>query len=223
MARENALTCRQAQAWLQTRLDHRWTHPMPGRLQRHVESCPHCAPWLTLLAYEPSEPFPPLPEGFSRNVVHAVLHRSRRNRSWQGLSRWAAAAAILIALLGSWWFDGPKQGQRPNAVAQVHAKRPDLDSLVVSVKQEWDTIPDRVQQFQSTSINLLALLPEMDFEFSPDPWSESLPVIKSIGGTLQGAVQPLETPAKEAYQKVKMLIDDASMRKWLSSLSRGAV
>jgi hypothetical protein len=93
----------------------------------------------------------------------------------------------------------------------------------ISAKQEIEQVPERWQSFRPPSLDFLAALPEFELQVPSDPLTGTMPSVKALGTTLQAAIEPIEAPAKEAYQKVKMIMHDPNLKKWLDNVGNGAM
>jgi hypothetical protein len=213
MAQTSDLTCRQAQRLLQRLLDQRWTRPWPLRLQEHFHICGTCRTWQCLFQYEPVETPDLLPANFSERVVrHYFREQTRRRWIFRG-SFLAMAAAVLVTLfLGKILFTAPEQSR------EIAKAKPDWQGLVAAVSTEFDAIPNRIMQLGPSSFDLS--LPTLAMP-TPDPWEANLTPVQALGETFQGAVGPLERPAREAYQKVVEFIDEPEVQKWVQRVTQG--
>ena len=62
-----------------------------------------------------------------------------------------------------------------------------------------------------------------DMEDMNDPLAISMPALRTIGSTLQGAIEPYEAPARETMKRVQSLIDEPEVRKWVDNVKRRAM
>lgn len=220
MATARRLNCVEAQKAVHKLLDRRWTKPIPPSLQDHFEDCPRCASWRALLNYEPTDLIGEPASDFADQVIRA-LHREKAIRHPSvraGL--FASAAALILVSVFAWSLLRP----RPIGSNQPSIARRDLSELLpvfLTVKQEIEQVPERLQRIRPPSFDLLSAFPEMELQVPSDPLTGAIPSVRALGTTLQGAIEPIETPAKEAYQKVKMIIHDPNVKKWFDSVTNG--
>jgi hypothetical protein len=212
MPRPHNDDCSQALRLIQHMLDQRWTRPIPPALRRHLDQCPACAAWTSLFHHEPY-PIPDRPpSGFADRVLAAARPRRQSRRRLVYASALAVAAALLFAV----YLRLPGHTSAPGPQPQSPAAS--LPELLSSVRKEVEQFPDYVRQVKPPSISLLTSLPAFEINAGDDPFAGSLPPLKSLGASLQGAAQPIELPARAAYQKVKQIIDDPQVRKWVESV-----
>jgi hypothetical protein len=219
MAQPGKLTCQEAQELVQRMLDQRQGRPPAGDLRHHLDACPSCSPWNALLTFQPEAALGTLPATFSSRVAR-LAQRERGIRTWtfRGSMLAAAAAVILALYLGNQVIPNPEPTLAGPATAATS-----LPEVFQKVKKEVEQFPAYVQQVRAPSLDMLPAFLTFELAQNHDPIASSLPPFKSLGESLQGAVEPIEIPAKAAYKKVKEIVDDPQLRKWVESVRRGAV
>jgi hypothetical protein len=216
MAQASGLTCRQAQKLMQMLLDRRWTRPVPPRLQDHFEECECCQSFLTLFDYQPASPARGPAPDFSNRVIASLKQQGFRKHRLVRQTLFASAAAILISLFG-WYL------RSSNLTSAPPRNVPDLWPALISARQQIERVPEHWQNMQPPSLDLFAALPEFELPIPSDPLTGTMPSVRALGTTLQAAIEPIETPAKEAYQKVKMIMHDPNVKKWLDNVTNGSM
>jgi hypothetical protein len=212
-------TCRQAQTLLQRLLDRHHTGPLPPKLHRHVQACPTCRTWQCLFQYDASGAAG-LPAQFADRVV-TRFRREERLKSWLYRGTMFAAAATIAAafFLGAFLLKDSPPGPSPLA-AQTPEKstRPDLSHLITQWRTDLERLPNNITLVTPTppewtvpTINLPA----------PEPYEAGVASLRTLTGSLQGAVEPLQYPAREAYQKVINFVDAPEVQKWFQKVKQG--
>ena len=93
--------------------------------------------------------------------------------------------------------------------------------LFDDVKKDYVFIQSQLATLQTPSLTIPSTIttalemPDLD-----DPLTIGMPAIRTLGTTLQGAIEPYEAPARAAYQKVKTLIDDPNLKKLVETVRR---
>jgi hypothetical protein len=215
MAQLSELSCRQAQKMMQMLLDRRWTKPVPPRLQDHLEECQSCRSFLPLFDYEAASVISePAPDFSDRIITMLKRERSRQPRLLRRVLAASAAAVIAMTVLAS-YFLVPGPNPKKNV--------PELLPMWQTAKREIEHVPERLQSWRPPYIDLSAALPEFQLPIPSDPLAGTIPSVQALGTTLQAAIEPIQMPAKEAYEKVKMIIHDPNVKKWLDSVTNGAM
>jgi hypothetical protein len=160
-----------------------------------------------------------LPADFAGQVVRRYRRAERvRTLLYRG-SLFAAAAAVVLALfLGKVLVGGPPRLPEVASTRGESPASPEIMQLVTAVRAGFDKLPDQLSQFSPPSLDLS--VPSFTYQ-PPAPLDASLSSIRSLGDTFQGAVEPLERPAKEAYQKVIEIIDEPDLQKWIQKVKKG--
>jgi len=103
-------------------------------------------------------------------------------------------------------------------VAQEKSRR-----LYQNVKQEWSDLQARVSQLPAPSFTIPTTFTQWDMEDVNDPLAIGMPTLRTIGSTFQGAIEPYEAPARETMKRVKSLIDEPEVKKWVDNVKRRAM
>ncbi|MFO0815489.1 MAG: hypothetical protein U0796_19915 [Gemmatales bacterium] len=211
------LNCLQAEQSIQQLLDERAGHPLPQALSDHLAHCPQCQSWQSLFHL----PLPPLgnrvPTGFANRVIERHQWEQRKQR-WLRYGSMLALAACLLIAIAAWYVTQPGVANVTNAsVNELAAAKEKSRRILSNLQDELASIPKISYPWQVPSItvpDMFTELPGMN-----DPLSIGMPAIRTIGNTFQNTIEPLEAPAKAAYDKVKSVIDDPELRKLMSRIS----
>jgi hypothetical protein len=214
------MNCQTAHQQLQELLDRRWNGPMPSELQEHLTECQVCHNWQTLFHLQPRSPIVELSSDFSQRVVSRYTREQRRYRWIRTSSILALAASVVIAAFV--WLSLPAHQPRGRAisseVAQEKSRR-----LYQNVILEWSDLQARVSQLPAPSFTIPAAFRDWEMEDVNDPLAISMPALRTIGSTLQGAIEPYEAPARETMKRVQSLIDEPEVKKWVDNVKRRAM
>lgn len=211
----NNMTCQSAQQLFQEMLDQRQATALEPSVTEHLTTCEECHAWQLLLGYQPERwTHGDLRADFARQVVQRYQHERRRQRWLRGGSILTMAASLLIA--GFVWFSSrpapftPLKGNS-SELAQLKSRE-----LLTNMRNEFAQLQTQALLIQPPHWTIPASLTDWEFNEYGDALAVSMPAIKTIGNSLQGAIEPYELPAKTAYSKVKAVIDDPEIKKWVS-------
>lgn len=212
------MKCQTAHDQLQELLDRHDNRPMPAELQDHLTSCQACQSWLTLFHIQPASATFDLSPDFAQRVVSRYTREQRRYRWIRNSSILAIAASLLVATFVWFSLPIPHTPARTNSGYEVAQEK--SRQLYQNVKQEWSDLQARVSQLPAPSFTIPATFTQWDMEDINDPLAISMPALRTIGSTLQGAIEPYEAPARATMKRVKALIDEPEVRKWVDDIKR---
>jgi len=92
--------------------------------------------------------------------------------------------------------------------------------LYENARQEWGVLQAQVSQLSTPSFSLPSTFTEWDMQNVNDPLAVSMPALRTVGITLQGAIEPYQTPARETMKRVKALIDEPEVKKWVDNFKK---
>lgn len=211
------MNCQAAQDRFQELLDERRGEPLPLDVQEHLSECAPCQSWRVLLLSKPAPFCEKVPNHFAERVLQRHQWERRKSRWLRGGSLLALAASLLFAV-GVWYVSVPNKGEMSQVNNASDTAQERSQKLIDDMRMQLASLQSRASSFQAPSI----VLPEtiIGWELPPtDPLDYSMPALRTISNSLQGAIEPLEAPAKAAYSKVKSVIDDPELRKWMSKLN----
>ncbi len=210
------MNCQAAQDRFQELLDERRGEPLPVDLQEHLTDCVPCQSWQALLSIRPAPFCETVPNQFAERVLQRHQWERRKQRWLRGSSLLALAASLLIACV-AWYLSIMPKGDLKQPFNQTDVA--DTRTKIINDLQDgFAKIRTRANTLQLPAISLPDNLPSWELP-AADPMAYSMPALRTISNSLQGAIEPLEAPAKAAYSKVKSVIDDPELRKWVSKLN----
>ena len=214
------MNCQTAHDQLQELLDRRWNGPMPTELQKHLTECQACQSWQTLFHMQPPSSSVELSPDFAQRVVSRYTREQRRYRWIRTSSILALAASVMVAAFV--WLSLPAHQMPVNDNPSPLVAQEKSRQLYQNMKQEWSDLQARVSQLPTPNITIPAVF-RWDMEDMNDPLAISMPALRTIGSTLQGAIEPYEAPARETMKRVKSLIDEPEVKKWVDNVKRRAM
>lgn len=214
----NPMNCQTAHIRLQELLDRRWNSPLPAELQEHLSECQACQSWQTLFHLMPAKATVELSADFAQRVISRYTQEQRRYRWIRTSSILAMAASVIVATF--LWLSWPAQQPLGSTISSIEVAQEKSRRLYQNVKQEWSDLQARVSQLPAPSFTIPAALREWEMEDVNDPLAISMPALRTIGSTLQGAIEPYEAPARETMKRVKSLIDEPEVKKWVDNVKR---
>ncbi len=215
------MNCQTAHDQLQELLDHRCNGPMPTELQDHLSECQACQSWQTLFHLQPGSATVELSADFTQRVVSRFAREQRRYRWIRTSSIFAMAASVMVATFV--WLSLPAHQPPGRPISSYEVAQEKSRRLYQNVKQEWSDLQARVSQLPAPSFTIPATFSHWDLEDVNDPLAISMPALRTIGSTLQGAIEPYKAPARETMKRVQSLIDEPEVRKWVDNVKRRAM
>lgn len=211
------MNCQAAQDRFQELLDERRGEPLPLDVQEHLSECAPCQSWRVLLLSKPAPFKETVPNQFAERVLQRHQWERRKSRWLRGGSLLALAASLLFAV-GVWYVMTPPKNEisqinHPADTAQQRSQK-----LIHEVRVQFASLQSRASSLQAPSIAIPETIIGWELP-TADPRDYSMPALRTISNSLQGAIEPLEAPAKAAYSKVKSVIDDPELRKWMNKLN----
>ena len=215
------MNCQTAHDQLQELLDRRWNGPMPTELQKHLTECQACQSWQTLFHMQPGSSSVELSPDFAQRVVSRYTREQRRYRWIRTSSILALAASVMAAIFV--WLSLPAHQPPGRTISSYEVAQEKSRQLYQNVKQEWSDLQARVAQLPAPSFTIPATFKQWDMEDVNDPLAISMPALRTIGSTLQGAIEPYEAPARETMKRMQSLIDEPEVKKWVDNVKRRAM
>jgi hypothetical protein len=214
------MNCQTAHEQLQELLDSRSDGPMPNDLQAHLAECQACQSWQALFHIHSASTTPniELPADFGKQVLARYSREQRRIR-WIGTSSLLAIAASLL-VAGMVWLSLPQPHQPNRAVTGHELVQEKSLKLYEDAKQGWGELQARVSQLPAPSFSLPTTFTEWDMQDVNDPLAVSMPALRTVGITLQGAIEPYQAPARETMKRVKALIEEPEVKKWVDNVKK---
>lgn len=213
------MTCHDAQQVIQQLLDQHQAQSMPPAVAEHLQSCSTCRPWQALLVYHPTKMIPgEIRPDFAQQTIQRYQQERGRQRWLRGGMFLALAASLFIA--GMVWFTSQPAITNPSPVNRQELAQVKSRELLKSMRQEFAALQQQASQLQAPSWSIPGTLPEFELIDYSDAIAISMPAIRTIGHSLQGAMEPYEMPAKAAYTKVKAVMDDPTVKKWVNRFNR---
>lgn len=214
------LNCLQAQEQLNLLLDNRSIVPMPSELQLHLVECQACQCWQAMFHMQPASSTSniELPADFTKKVLTRYSHEQRRIRWIRTSSLLAIAASLLVA--GMVWLLLPQPPHPVRPVSGYELAQEKSLKLYENAKLGWGQLQARVSQLPSPIFALPSTFTEWDMQDVNDPLAVSMPALRTVGITLQGAIEPYQAPAKETMKRVKALIEEPEVKKWVDNVKK---
>jgi hypothetical protein len=217
----NRMNCQTAQEQMQELLDQRWSKPIPGELQEHLSDCQPCQSWQTLFQLEavPRHNQETVPVDFASQVVQRYSREQRRNQWFRNTSFLAIAASLLAAVMV--WFLPTQPNQLARNIKADESPRDISYQLLNAVRKDYVAIQSQISSIPTPSLTIPSTISTAwEFRDLDDPLAIGMPAFRTLGTTLQGAVEPYEAPTRAVFQKVKSLIDDPDVKKAVETVKR---
>jgi hypothetical protein len=211
------MRCRDCRAWLQEWLD--GEAALTPAAAKHLRACTRCRNEYALakraVAALDGQPVVRPPADFATKVLaRATEARGASPTTWP----WAAAAAVLLGLIGWQMFLRDHSPQRP-AVAQQPASpvdrspalRPDLARLFtqrLDLQDARQATLGFTQMASNAAQSAGNLLPQWDGLTLPavgDPLDATVLPAKMVGEAVSSTLEPVTTSAQKAYHKLSKL------------------
>jgi hypothetical protein len=210
------LNCQQTEEALQKLLDARAGQPLPRTVTEHLAHCAQCQSWQTLLHLPLPSPGVHVPAGFAGRVVERHQWERRKQRWFRYGSMLALAACLLVGVFTLFNLPANHQAQATLPISNVREQQ--TTQLFTSIRYGYVALLDQALSIQPPSIPLPEL-PSWELPGIDDPFSIGRPALQTISNTFQNTIEPLEAPTKAAIQRVKSVIDDPEVRKFMSRLN----
>lgn len=211
------MNCQSVQEQMQQLLDSRSTAPIPVELQGHLNECTQCQLWQALFHAHPVSISSILPAEFATKTLYRYSREQRRHRWFRNSSLLALAAAMLVAVLTWAILNQPQTDKVRNNAEQAQL---DPQKVINDLRQDYIQIKGFSERVATLNVSFPSSLPSWELRDFDDPLTMGMPAIRTIGTTLQGAVEPYGAPAKAAIQKVKSLVDDPEVKKWVDNVRK---
>jgi hypothetical protein len=214
------MNCQLAHEQLQELLDNRSGEMMPNDLQAHLTECQACQNWQALFHIHPAKTRPnvELPADFGKQVLARYSREQRQIRWIRTSSLLAIAASLLMA--GFVWFSLLQPPHQVRPVTGYELAQEKSLKLYGNAKQEWGVLQAQVSQFTTPSFSLPTTFIKWDMKDVNDPLAVSMPALRTVGITLQGAIEPYQAPARETMKRVKALIEEPEVKKWVDNVKK---
>ncbi|HQR05591.1 MAG TPA: hypothetical protein PLN21_02155 [Gemmatales bacterium] len=214
------MNCQTAHTQLNELLDSRSAGPMTADLQAHLVECQACQSWQALFHMQPTAKSPTfeLPADFSKQVLARYSREQRRMRWIRASSLFAIAASLFVA--GMVWLTLTQPHQSASAGRSKIPVEEKGRKLLDEISQELDEFQVRVSQLHAPNFSLPRTITEWDLQDVNDPLAVSMPALRTVGSSLQGVLEPFETPARNTMNRVKALIDEPEVKKWVDNVKR---
>ncbi|MFT3882204.1 MAG: hypothetical protein QM703_21455 [Gemmatales bacterium] len=214
------MNCQTAHEQLQQLLDNRCDGSLPADLQDHLAECQACQNWQALFHMQPTgiSPNLELPADFGKQILARYTREQRRIRWIRTSSLLAIAASLLVA--GFVWISLPQPPHQVRPVTGYELAQEESLKLYENAKQRWGELQARVSELPAPSFSLPSTFTEWDMQDVNDPLAVSMPALRTVGITLQGAIEPYQVPARETMKRVKALIEEPEVKKWVDNVKK---